>query len=67
MERSLVCVPAKKKEKAVMGNLINRVAVPLACALLAHATALAQTTWTGASSANWADPGNWTAGVPAAG
>ncbi len=29
--------------------------------------ALATTTWTGSSSANWNDPANWTAGVPGSG
>ena len=38
--------------------------VAAAVAVLLATSARASTTWTGASSANWSDPGNWTNGVP---
>ena len=48
------------------GRRRQRLATVLGCALLADASAWAQTTWTGAgTNANWSNPVNWTAGVPA--
>src|SRR4051812_24941584 len=42
--------------------------VLLAFCLLAHPLLAASRTWTGAASANWSNPANWSpAGVPAAG
>src|SRR5438270_10780918 len=43
----------------------RRLAIALGCTLLGNVSAWAQTTWTGASNANWSNPNNWTAGVPA--
>ena len=41
------------------------IAAALVCLVLINFSALgSDTSWTGASSASWSDPGNWTAGVP---
>src|SRR5262245_24405005 len=47
-----------------LGPLVALAGIALA---LTAGAARAQTTWTGAATANWADAGNWTNGVPAAG